>query len=140
MAAEIIIEKGILLTFDEVRILLYALGKNRVEGVVMPEKEFQEADVLNAMHRLSQAGFITAGDDRFTVREDIRRILEIVSEPEETEIWKPHGSEGPAYFLSRADRNVVISERFWRRKNTIRYALFSEEQFRKFKEESDDYS
>ena len=52
MAAKLV-EQGIFLTFDEIRILLYGLGKTKIEGVWMPEKEFTEQDVLAAMHHLS---------------------------------------------------------------------------------------
>lgn len=134
MAAKII-EQGILLTFDEIRVLLCGLGKTEVEGVYMEEKEFGERDVLTAMHRLSDAGFITAGEDRFTVREDVRRILEIAASPEATEIWRPRGDEGPAYFLYYAGDFVVLSERFWRRKDTIRYTLAGREEFARIRKE-----
>ena len=48
MAAKLV-EQGIILTFDEIRILLYGLGKTGIEGVWMPEKEFTEQDVLDAL-------------------------------------------------------------------------------------------
>lgn len=134
MAAKLV-EQGIILTFDEIRILLYGLGKTGIEGVWMPEKEFTEQDVLYAMHHLSKAGFIIAQDDRFIMREDVRRIIEIAAAPDATEIWTPCGEQGPSYFLYYAGESVVVSERFWRKKDTVRYALLSVEEFRRFRQE-----
>ena len=134
MAAKLA-EQGIFLTFDEIRILMYGLGKTKIEGVWMPEKEFTEQDVLAAMHHLSKAGFIIARDDRFVMREDVQRIMEIAASPDDTEIWRPCGAQGPAYFLYYAGKNVVVSERFWRKKDTVRYALFGVEEFGRIRQE-----
>ena len=135
-----IIEKGILLTFDEMRILLYAMDVSCIEGIYMPEKKFSESDIISAMHHLSEAGFIAAGEEKFLIREDIRSLLEIVAAPEWTDIWKPAGAEGPAFFLYFSGDRTVVSEQFFRRKNTLRLTLFEREAFNRWREEwTDDY-
>ena len=63
MTAEVI-EKGILLTFDEIRILLYGMGVSEIDGVYMPEKAFTEEEILSAMQHLSASGLIEAGDEK----------------------------------------------------------------------------
>lgn len=139
MAAEII-EKGVLLTFDEIRILLYGMGVSEINGVYMPEKEFTGEEVLAAIQHLSASGLIKAGEEKFLIREDIRKLLEIVSFPEWTDIWKPRGEEGPAYFLYFSEDRIVVSERFWRRKDTLRLTGFEREEFERWREEySSDY-
>ena len=134
MTAEVI-EKGILLTFDEIRILLYGMGVSEIDGVYMPEKAFTEEEFLLAMQHLSASGLIEAGDEKFLIREDIRSLLEIVSSPEWTDIWKPLGEEGPAYFLYFSESRIVVSERFWRKKDTLRLTVFEREEFDRWREE-----
>ncbi len=139
MAAEII-EKGIFLTFDEIRILLYGMGVAEIDGVYMPEKNFRKEEIITAIHHLSEAGFIRAGDEKFYIREDIRELLEIMAEPERTEIWRPSGQTGPAFFLYIKGERVVVSEKFWRKHDTLKLKVFEKEVFKKWREEyMDDY-
>lgn len=133
-----VIEKGIFLTFDEIRILLYGMGVSEIEGVYMPEKIFHETDIVAALHHMSETGLIMAGEDKFRIREDVRQILKAVAYPERTEIWQPHGEEGPAFFLYRKEGMIVASERFIGKRDTLRLARFDEEGFAKWREESAD--
>lgn len=130
-----VIEKGILLTFDEIKILLYGMGVSRVEGVYMPEKIFCEAEIISAMHHLAEAGFIEAGEKKFLIREDIRLLLEIMSVPVWTDIWSPYGEEGPVFFLYGKGKRIVVSEKFWRKKDTLRLCMFESDAFEKWREE-----
>lgn len=131
----VVIEKSILLTFDEMRIMLYGMGVSEIDGVYMPEKNFCESEIISTLHHLSEAGFIEAGEDKFHIRKDVRSILEIVAAPEWTDIWKPVGDEGPAFFLYFTDGSVVASERFWRKKDTLRLTLFKRDEFERWREE-----
>lgn len=53
-------DKSIILTFDEIRILLYSQGFRTCEGIYMPEKEYTAKEILRAMHHMAKRGlFIT---------------------------------------------------------------------------------
>ena len=138
---EKLLEKGILLTYDEVRILLGGLGIHEIEGLYMPEKDFHEEEILSALHHLSKAGFITAGVAKFSLRKDVREILSVVAFPDDTRIWEPFGAEGPSYFLYFAGSQVVISEQYFQKKDTIRYTLADLNELEEIRKEGkDDYS
>lgn len=51
---------ALILTFDEIRILLYSLGFTSCEGIYMPQKEFTPSEVLKAVHSLERRGLLTA--------------------------------------------------------------------------------
>lgn len=131
-----LLEKGILLTYDEIRVLFGGLGVYEIEGVYMPEKEFREEEILAVLHRLSKAGLIRAAEDRFVIREDVAGILSLVARPEDTQVWEPGGAEGPVYYLYFAGDQVVISEGYPLRKDTIRYTLADLAEFEVFRKES----
>lgn len=135
-----VIEKGIFLTFDEIKILLYGMGVSKIEGIYMPEKIFSEEEIISTMHHLSEVGFIEAGEEKFLIREDVKLLLEIIAAPEWTDIWEPCNEEGPAFFLYGRGEQVVVSERFWRKKNTLKLLMFGKDAFEKWREElTDDY-
>ena len=50
--------EAILLTYDEIRILLYSQGYTACEGIYMPEKQFSAQEVLQTMHRLAGRGLL----------------------------------------------------------------------------------
>lgn len=133
--SEEMIEKGLLLTYDEIRILFYGMGVAQIEGVYMPEKLFTEEEILLAMHHMSKSGFIEAGSEKFRIREDVREVLEVMASPEWTDIWRPHGDEGPSFFLYGSGKLTVVSEKFWKKKDTLRIAIFKEKEFEKWREE-----
>ena len=130
-----VIEKSIFLTFDEIRILLYGMGVSQIDGVYMKEKRFNENEIVSAMHHMAATGFIKAEEDKFKVREDVRRTLQIMAAPERTDIWRPHGEEGPAFFLYYQKDQIVVSERFWRKKDTLKLSVFEQHVFEKWREE-----
>lgn len=135
-----VIEKGIFLTFDEIRVLLYSMGVSELQGVYMPEKTFRDEEIIFAMHHMSEAGFIKAEEERFLIREDIKDILKIMAAPLRTDIWRPMGAEGPAFFLYFTGDEVVVSERYWRKKDTLKLTMFGKDDFEKWREEfMDDY-
>lgn len=135
-----VIEKGILLTFDEIRILLYGMGVSQIEGIYMPEKIFCEEEVISAMHHLVEAGFVEAGEEKFLIRKDVRFLLGMMAAPEWTDIWTPSNDGGPAFFLYGKGEHVAVSERFWRKKDMLKLSVFDRESFEKWREEfTDDY-
>lgn len=137
---EKVIENGILLTFDEIRVLLYGMGVSQIEGIYMPEKVFCESEILEVLKHLSDVGFIEAGEEKFLIREDVRAILEVMASPERTDIWRPRGEEGPAFFLYRKGTQVAASEMFLRKKDMLRLSLMEAEAFETWREEwTDDH-
>lgn len=133
-----VIERGVYLTFDEIRILLYGMGVTEIEGVYMPVKEFSKEDVVTAMQHMAKRGFIEASADKFLVRADIRSMLGIIAEPERTGVWRPRGKEGPAFFLYMKGNQTVAGEESARMKETVRFTLFDKEAFARWREELTD--
>ncbi len=129
------LEKGIVLTFDEVRILLHAMEVTKIEGIYMPEKIFREDEIIRAMHHMSEAGIIEAREEKFQIRDDIRQILEIMSKPEQAGVWKPEREDGQAFFVYWKKEQVVVSERFWRKKEALKLTVFKKENFEKWRED-----
>ena len=129
------LEKGIVFTFDEVRILLHAMEITEIEGIYMPEKIFREDEIIRAMHHMSGAGIIEAREEKFQIRDDIRQILEIMSKPEQAGVWKPEREDGQAFFVYWKKEQVVVSERFWRKKEALKLTVFKKENFEKWRED-----
>ncbi|MDO4617065.1 MAG: hypothetical protein Q4B03_06370 [Lachnospiraceae bacterium] len=124
-----LIEKTVILSFDELKILLHSMGVRELDGIYMSEKTYCEEDVIYAMKHLADEGFITAMEDRFLIRRDLQAILAIMVAPEWTDIWQPRGEEGPAFFIYARGDEYVISESFLRRRSTLKLTLFDSNGF-----------
>lgn len=127
------LERGIILTFDELRILLQALGAEEIEGVYMPEKTFTEEEVLQAMQHLVHYRILQVKGDGFYIREDIKEILAVIVSPEKTFLFDRE-DENPQYFCYLAGEQIVVSEQYWRKKETVQLRWFSPVEFNRWKE------
>lgn len=143
---EVVVETGVLFTFDELKVLLYGMGVRTMEGIYMGETPLKDREIIVALHQMSLRGVIaveqdgTEGDG-FSIRQDVRQMLEIMAYPEETFVWEIQQFGGPEFFCYRKDEHVVVSERYWRKKDALKLRVFSEEEFEQWKGQIlDDYN
>ena len=121
-------DHGILVSFQELRILLYEMGVRELEGVFMPEHKYTDCEVLEVLHGMVKSNFIHVEDEEFVLREDLQRIVEIMSHPVHTFVMDP-------YFCYVVDGYVVVCERYWKKKEMLRIQTFSTEEFEDWKRE-----
>ncbi len=139
-----VLETGVILSFDEFRILLYGMGIRSIEGVYMEDKSCTDEEVVRALYHMSEQGIISAAEDEgFLLRDDIQEILWTVGYPEQTWIYRPNEKwtgikTGPEFYCYRAEDKVVVSERYWKKKEAVKLQLFSEETYEIWKEQMDD--
>lgn len=129
------VENGLILSFDEIRILLYSLGIREVEGIYMPEKKFAEDDIVRALQHMSRRGLITAVDAEFIIREDLIKMLTVMGRPDGTMIWGREETGGPEYFCYIAPDRIVVSERYWKKKDALKLRMFTAEAFEAWREQ-----
>lgn len=125
-------EIDVLLTYDELRILLFSIGCTECEGVFMPRKEFSQEEVLKAMHTMSGRGILIADNDVFIIREDIREMLEVISRPAATEELDT-GYGNQMYFVYICPDRIVVSEKYWMKKDTVRLRMYNAEDYREWR-------
>lgn len=131
-----IMDRSLVLTFDELEILLYNLGFRQVYGVRMPEKEFTEAEVLTAMHRLAAAGHVTAEDDGFVYDDGLRRTLLTMGDPAATFVVTYGEEERQAFCYEGKDR-MVLSQLHDARPRCLLIRDFRKNAFRKWLKDMD---
>ena len=142
-----VIDTGILFTFDEIKILLYACEVSELEGVYMPQKVFSEEDILYAMAHMEKNGIIIAGKEGFSIRKDVHKMIEIMKAPTQQYVWNTNSSEQIVYnehilyqeniecFCYISEKGVVVSERYWKKRDTLKLRFFQMAEFEKWKEE-----
>lgn len=142
-----ILEEGRIFTFDELKILLYACKVHELEGIYMPEKVFTEGDILYAMHHMEVNGIITARETGFCIHKDVLRMMEIMGKPERTYIWSPQENiteelfenegmyQDDEFFCYESGGDIVVSERYWKKKDAVKLRIFQSEEFEIWKGE-----
>lgn len=156
-----IIKKSIILTFDELRILLYSQGYRKCKGIYMPEKDFSQRDIITALNKLEQSGLLTPDkaeplaealplvfvdevlvepelDDHpaceeFYIRKDLLEMIHIIGSPDATEIIG-NGS-GCRLFCYYASEGIVTSEKYRGRRECVRLTCYNAEDFEEFRQE-----
>lgn len=124
--------KSWILSFDELRILLYSLGFEKNEGILMEEKEFSKNDTLWTLHHLSRKNLIVFEDAGFKVNEELKSYLNVIGRPESAEIIS--GEDGRQYYIYFGTHHAVVTDRYWQRRNAIRISGMSLEQYKEWRE------
>lgn len=149
-----IIKRNIILTFDELRILLYSQGYRRCEGVYMPCKDFAPEDIIEALRKLEQNGLLTVDkaapaaqalplvfgdepdnpkddadspDEEFYIRSDLLKMIHIMGDPGATEILRTDHEH--RVFCYYSEQGIVVSERYHGRKECVRLTYYDAEEF-----------
>lgn len=151
---------SIILSYDEVRILLYSLGFTSCKGIYMPEKEFTAREVLQIMHRLTARGLLegaaedvqSATENKFVIKQRLRHMMMAMGNPAGTFIYRPGESfpgfseelyNGPEYFCYTLPDYYLVTECDWTRSESMRlramnmvdFALWQEEREQEAKEQ-----
>ncbi len=142
-----VVDNGILFTFDEIKILLHACGVSEINGVYMPQKVFSEEDILYAMAHMERNGIIIAGSDGFFIRKDVQQMLQIMKSPTQQYIWSAEPTEqisytenishkeSMEYFCYVSENGIVVSERYWKKRDTVKLRFFQMAAFENWKKE-----
>lgn len=140
-------DETILLTYDETRILLYSLGFTSCEGIHMPEKDFSEQDVLQAMHRLAGRGLLLVENEEaasFVMRPEIRQMMLAMGSPAGSFIYRPGESlpgfreeyyNGPEYYCYVLPDYYLVTERDWTRRESLRLRAMDTQAFSDWRRE-----
>lgn len=154
-----IVKRNIILTFDELRILLYSQGYRRCEGVYMPRKEFSQEDIIRALAKLEKSGLLTVdsaepqsealplvftedtsdGEDKldlypeeeFYIRSDLLKMIGIIGSPDASEIMQLSPERNLYCYYS--ERGIVTSERYPCRIECVRLTLYSADEFEQWR-------
>ncbi len=127
-------EPGIIISYDELRILLYNRGFRSCEGILMPDQPRSDEEILQTMHRLAQRGMIEARDDHFVIREEIARIADLIGRPESSYSFTDRAT-GQTYYCYISRELVVVTENDWNRKDTLILRCFTPDGFHAWREE-----
>ena len=155
-----IVKKNIVITFDELRILLYSQGFRRCEGVYMPEKDFSQQDIIRALKKLEESGLLMVGkaepqadalplvfntdpeeeeegpgilEEEFFIRNDLLEMIRIIGEPDGTEIMRI--DPRTRIFCYYSEKGVVTSQRYPGRIEYVRLTAYSAEEFEQWRDE-----
>lgn len=124
---------NLILSFDEIRILLYNLGFRQIDGILMDEKNYSGSDILQSLKHLSDNGIISAGDNVFSIREDVCDCLEIIGNPVYVEriVSRPGR---PSYAVYNSPDLIVVTQLYEKKKDTLRIMTFTTTEFNRWKE------
>lgn len=129
-----IVEKGFLLSFAELTLLLYVKGVRRINGIHMPPKTYSDAEMVQLLHQLVKRGAVAYSGGKFMVCSELDRILAVMGNPEHDFILQgPSGQQ--QYYCYCTGNEVVVSEQYWKKPSTVKLRLFSYRQFLEWKEE-----
>jgi hypothetical protein len=129
----------LVLTFDEISILLYSRGYRQISGIKMPERDHTAPEIIYALKHMTDDGIVTAGEEAFRLRDDVAKIIDAIGNPVSVSMKESRNGH-PAYSCYFTTGYVVVTQLHEFKERTLRITSFTEEEFVSWSEEiEDDY-
>ena len=125
---------GIIIRYEELKILLYNRGFRSCSGILMPDTEFSDEEILQAMNSLALRGMIEAREDYFVITPETAALIDIIGNPDSSYPFTDPES-GQVYYCYLTRDAVVVTQMDWNRKETLRINRFTPEEFSSWREE-----
>ena len=124
----------IIISYDELKILLYNRGFRSCNGIVMPDRELSDEEVLQSMNKLALRGMIEAGEEKFVIRPETAAWVDMIGAPMSSYSFSEPAT-GQVYYCYLSDTMVVVTENYLPKKETLRVRIFTPEAFSAWREE-----
>lgn len=125
---------GIILSYDELRILLYNRGFRTCNGIFMPDRKMSDEEVIQTLNSLSLRGMIRAEGDHFVIEPETAGIIDLIGDPAGSYSFSDPET-GQVFFCYISERQVIVSENYWKKKDTLRLRVFTPAEFSAWREE-----
>lgn len=159
-------EKSIILSFDEIRILLYSLGFTSCEGIYMPRKEFTPQEIIKAIFDMVKRGLlIVRGEDEgirelstdmlsgktledgFIMDPALHSMMMAMGNPggsfeyrpgEDTAGFYIEYNNGPEYYVYVLPDYYLVADRDWTRSDSLRLRAMNTQSFLAWRDEREE--
>ena len=125
---------GIIISYDELRILLYNRGFRSCKGILMPDRKMSEKEILQILHKLEGRGMIEAGDEYFTISREMQRIVDLIGAPESSYAFSD-SLTGQTYYCYMSHELIIVTLNDRNRKKTLVIKKFTPDEFNTWREE-----
>ena len=116
------------------KILLYNRGFRSCEGILMPDEERSDEEVLQAMNKLAVRGMIVAKEEYFAVTPETAKMVDLIGAPDSSYSFSDENT-GQVYYCYISEHLVIVSENYWKKKETLRLRQFTPAEFSIWREE-----
>ena len=86
------------------------------------------------MNKLAQKGIIIAGDELFTIAPDWIAVIDVIGKPDSSYSFTDPES-GQLYYCYISENLVVVTQNYWKKKNTLLLRKFTPAAFNVWREE-----
>ena len=125
---------GIIISYEELKILLYNRGFCYCKGILMPDRKFSDEEILQAMNNLALRRMIEAREDYFVISPETAEMVDVIGNPESSYPFNDPET-GQIYYCYLTQKMVVVTQVDWNRKETLRISRYTPEEFRNWREE-----
>lgn len=119
-------EKGIILTFKELMLLLQGIGINRINGIYMEEEMVSDEEVIYILRDLEKKGILKSDKTSFEVDELMSKMLLCMGQAEKEYLCQQE--EGTMYCYER-EKKVLTTQLCATRRKSIELMLYEKDKF-----------
>ena len=127
-------DPGMIISYDELKILLYNRGFRSCIGILMPADQRSDKEILLAMNKLAQKGIIIAQEDAFVIDSNWIAVIDLIGRPDSSYSFTVPET-GQLYYCYIAENLIVVTEKYWKKKDTLLLRRFTPAEFQAWREE-----
>ncbi|MDD2980438.1 MAG: hypothetical protein PHN80_10740 [Hespellia sp.] len=124
-----------LLSFREIRILLQSLGYDQVTGICLQSELLTEEEIVVEFQKMVKKGILTEQGGHFILEKRIGRMMACMGNPEATFVLFEERNDLPTCYCYRKCGEILISELYQIKRNTLKLLLLEESEYEQWKEE-----
>lgn len=91
-------------------------------------------EVLQAMNKLAVRGMIVAKEEYFAVTPETAKMVDLIGAPDSSYSFSDENT-GQVYYCYLSDEMVVVTSKYWNKKDMLRIRTFTPEEYRIWREE-----
>lgn len=119
-------ESGVLLTFQELALLLQSAGVKYINGFCLSESEISDEEVIQLIGSLVRKGILKTSDTEFYMEDMVEKMIRCIGWPDEDyEIEQ----ENWQIYCYEKEEDVLVTKIYPVREKTLELILYSKEEF-----------
>lgn len=125
----------LLLTFQEILLLLQSLGYTEVRGIRLESKKADKEGVIRLIGGLVDKGLLIPEEETFRIEEKLGRMMVCMGEPEQDYELE---YDGELFYCYEREEDALVTSLYQRRPEMLELRFFTEGGLKKWKEEMRD--
>ena len=126
-------DSGIVLTGQQLGILLQSMGTWEIEGICVPMERATDEETVLLIHTMVRQGILEVRENRFAIEKTLGEML--VCMVTASQKFPLEFSDGQFFFCYPKDDSILLTSLYQRKRNALKLTMMNKIEYGEWKEE-----